>query len=76
MARAGPVAGPSPSQPAAEIVVDVAGWVRHPGVYRLPGWARLDQALRKAGGLARGADLEGVNLAAKVADGQQVIVPR
>ena len=54
----------------------VTGAVRHPGVYRLPGWARLDLALRRAGGATRGADLQAVNLAAKVSDGQQVIVPR
>lgn len=56
--------------------VHVTGAVRRPGVYRLPAWARLDLAVRRAGGAARGADLEGVNLAAKVSDGQQVVVPR
>jgi competence protein ComEA len=63
-------------RPSASAFVHVTGAVRHPGVYRLPGWARLDLAVRKAGGAAPGADLEGVNLAAKVADGQQVVVPR
>jgi competence protein ComEA len=58
------------------VYVHVTGAVRRPGVYRLPAWARLDLAVTKAGGAARGADLAGVNLAAKVADGQQVIVPR
>jgi competence protein ComEA len=56
--------------------VHVTGAVRHPGVYTLPSWARLDQALRRAGGASAKADLDGVNLAAKVADGQQVVVPR
>jgi competence protein ComEA len=56
-------------------VVHVVGAVRRPGVYRLPSWARLAAALRRAGGASAGADLQGVNLAAKVADGQQVIVP-
>jgi competence protein ComEA len=56
--------------------VYVTGAVRRPGVYRLPPWARLDLALRKAGGPDRSADLAAVNLAAKVADGQQVVVPR
>ncbi|MEX0992610.1 MAG: helix-hairpin-helix domain-containing protein [Solirubrobacterales bacterium] len=56
--------------------VYVTGAVRRPGVYELPAWARLDAAVRRAGGPARGADLEAVNLAAKVADGQQVVVPR
>ena len=56
--------------------VHVTGAVRRPGVYRLPAWARLDLAVKRAGGAVKGADLEGVNLAAKVSDGQQVIVPR
>ena len=56
--------------------VHVTGAVRRPGVYAVPAWARLDMAVRRAGGPSRGADLQGVNLAAKVADGQQVVVPR
>jgi competence protein ComEA len=56
-------------------VVHVVGAVRRPGVYRLPAWSRLAGALRRAGGATPRADLQGVNLAAKVADGQQVIVP-
>ena len=56
--------------------VHVTGAVRRPGVYRLPPSARLDQAVRRAGGPSPGADLQGVNLAAKIADGQQVVVPR
>jgi competence protein ComEA len=56
--------------------VHVAGAVRRPGVYRISTAARLDSAIRRAGGPTTRADLEGVNLAAKVADGQQVIVPR
>jgi competence protein ComEA len=59
-----------------QVYVHVTGAVRRPGVYRLPGWARLDAAVRRAGGPTRAADVEGVNLAAKVADGQQVVVPR
>jgi competence protein ComEA len=55
--------------------VHVTGAVRRPGVYRVPSWARLDAAIRRAGGTTRRADLQGVNLAAKVSDGQQVIVP-
>jgi competence protein ComEA len=59
----------------AAAVVHVVGAVRRPGVYRLPAWARLARALRRAGGATPRADLQGVNLAAKVSDGQQVIVP-
>ena len=46
--------------------VHVTGAVRRPGVYRLPSWARLDAAIRRAGGATARADLQGVNLAAKV----------
>jgi competence protein ComEA len=59
----------------AAAYVHVTGAVRRAGVYRLPSWARLDAAIRRAGGATTRADLQGVNLAAKVADGQQVIVP-
>ena len=51
-----------------DAVVQVTGAVRKPGVYRVPGWARLNAAVRRAGGPTRSADLAGVNLAAKVAD--------
>jgi len=50
--------------------------VRKPGVYRLADGARVQDAVRRAGGAGRGADLGAVNLAARVADGQQVVVPR
>jgi competence protein ComEA len=56
-------------------VVDVAGAVRRPGVYRLPSSARVDDAVREAGGATGKADLGGVNLAAKVEDGRQYLVP-
>jgi competence protein ComEA len=78
-AAAGSPGGParvSIDRPDSRVYVHVTGAVRHPGVYRLPSWARLDLAITRAGGATRGADLVGVNLAAKVADGQQVIVPR
>ena len=61
---------------AGRAYVHVTGAVRRPGVYTLPSWARLDLAVKRAGGAAADADLQGVNLAAKVADGQQVVVPR
>lgn len=57
------------------VVVDVAGAVRRPGVYRLEGTARVDDAVQRAGGATGRADLTGVNLAAKVEDGRQYIVP-
>jgi competence protein ComEA len=57
-------------------LVHVAGAVRHPGVYKLRDGERIQDAVRRAGGPRRGADLDAINLAAKVADGQQVVVPR
>jgi competence protein ComEA len=56
-------------------VVHVAGAVRRPGVYRMKAGARVRDAVRRAGGAGAGADLDAINLAAKVADGQQVVVP-
>ena len=60
---------------APVLVVDVSGAVRRPGVYRLAAGARVLEAVRRAGPRRR-ADLAGVNLAARLTDGQQVIVPR
>jgi competence protein ComEA len=57
------------------VTVHVAGAVRRPGVYLLAGGSRVNDALRRAGGPARGADLSAVNLAAKLEDGRQVLVP-
>jgi competence protein ComEA len=57
------------------VTVHVAGAVRRPGVYRLGAGARVDDALRRAGGPRGRADLAAVNLAAKLEDGRQVLVP-
>ena len=57
------------------VVVHVAGAVHRPGVYRLATGSRVDDALRRAGGAKRDADLAAVNLAAKLEDGRQVLVP-
>lgn len=59
----------------SEVLVHVAGEVRRPGVYRLKPAMRVDDAVRMAGGATRRADLAAVNLAAKVQDGRQVLVP-
>ena len=56
-------------------VVHVAGEVRRPGVYRLGSLTRVEEAVRRAGGPTRRADLNAINLAAKVEDGRQIIVP-
>jgi competence protein ComEA len=57
-------------------VVHVAGAVRRPGVYRMAAGARVEAAVRRAGGATRRADLGAVNLAAEVQDGRQILVPR
>jgi competence protein ComEA len=57
-------------------VVHVVGAVRRPGVYRLRLGQRVEDAIRRAGGPSRATDLQAINLAAKIADGQQVVVPR
>jgi competence protein ComEA len=70
----GPAASSSAS-PAAEAVVYVCGAVRSPGVVRLPKGSRVADALELAGGATARAELAAVNLAALVADGQQILVP-
>jgi competence protein ComEA len=60
---------------AARVVVDVKGAVRRPGVYRLAAGARTYDAVRRAGGMTGRADRIGVNLAARVVDGGEVVVP-
>jgi competence protein ComEA len=61
---------------ARRATVHVVGAVRDPGVYRLADGARVKDAIARAGGATGRADLQAINLAAKVADGQQVVVPR
>jgi competence protein ComEA len=62
--------------PAQRLVVHVVGAVRRPGLYRLDQGDRIADAVRRAGGATRTADLAAVNLAAPLADGVQVMVPR
>ena len=66
----------SASRPLRFLVVDVAGAVRRPGLYRLHQGARIADAIARAGGATRRADRELVNLAAPLVDGEQVLVPR
>ena len=57
-----------------QLVVDVAGAVQRPGLYRFAQGARVADAIARAGGLTRRAERTAVNLAAPLADGEQVLV--
>jgi competence protein ComEA len=71
-----PIRAAAPARPASrKIVVDVAGAVRRPGLYRLAPGTRIADAVALAGGATRKADIALVNLAAPLADGEQVVVP-
>ena len=70
------VASPSASPSPAVIVVNVAGWVRHPGVYEFRDGDRVIDALGAAGGARKGALLDALNLAALLTDAQQILVPK
>lgn len=86
---AGPSSGPPPS-PAANggpgaasaspsgtpVIIDVAGWVKDPGVYEFAQGDRVIDAVNRAGGPRKGADLSSINLAAILADGTQIVIPK
>lgn len=72
-----PVAPPTETAAAATVVVvDVVGAVRRPGLYRLEQGARIADAVARAGGATAKADVALINLAAPLADGEQVVVPK
>lgn len=66
-----PTSVPTPS----EVVVHVSGAVAAPGVYRLPSTARVLDGLEAAGGPTTDGNPQALNLAARVRDGQQIVVP-
>ncbi|MFI0190698.1 helix-hairpin-helix domain-containing protein [Streptomyces sp. NPDC017086] len=72
-AAAGP-SGETSATPGAQIVVDVGGKVRKPGILRLPAGARVADALRAAGGVRPGVSVAGLNRARFLVDGEQVVV--
>lgn len=73
------IESPTPNvnlQPAPrEVVVAMAGAVQRAGLYHLPFGSRVDDAIKAAGGARPDANLEAINLAAKVIDGEQIYVP-
>ncbi|HEX6228289.1 MAG TPA: ComEA family DNA-binding protein [Solirubrobacterales bacterium] len=71
-----PDSGISIQSGGGDVIVDVTGAVREPGVYHLPAGARVVDAVTRAGGPAPGALLEGINRAARLTDGQQIVVPK
>jgi competence protein ComEA len=73
--RNGPAGMVATASPAV-VIVDVAGWVRRPGVYEFRQGDRVIDAIRMAGGGKTGADLQSINLAALLVDGQQIVVPK
>ncbi|MFC5956387.1 helix-hairpin-helix domain-containing protein [Streptomyces pratens] len=68
------MAGTGAGTALPEIVVDVGGKVRDPGVHRLPAGSRVADALRAAGGVRPGTSTDGLNRARFLVDGEQVIV--
>jgi competence protein ComEA len=75
---ADPAAAGSPGASASastRLVVYVVGAVRRPGLYRLASGSRIADAVARAGGVTRKADPAALNLAAPIADGEQVLVP-
>jgi len=69
-------ASPATTTTSTRVVVDVVGAVRRPGLYRLGQGDRVADAVARAGGATRKADLSLVNLASLVSDGEQIVVPR
>jgi competence protein ComEA len=67
-------AAPSPKTSPEPIVVYVSGWVRHPGVFEFQQGDRVVDALDRAGGPRKGADLTSLNLASLLVDGEQILV--
>ncbi|KDN22907.1 ComEA family DNA-binding protein [Amycolatopsis rifamycinica] len=86
LAGGGPAPEPPPALPSAKpaaearaapppgLVVSVIGRVRSPGLVTVPQGARVADVLRAAGGPEPGADIRALNLARKVADGEQLAV--
>ncbi len=67
---------PSNSGNPSCVVVHVAGRVKKPGVYKLPFGARVYEAVEAAGGNLRDADMDSINLARTLRDGEKIFIPQ
>lgn len=65
---------PAKSAPGAEIVIDVVGKVRRPGIVTVPKGSRVYQAIKAAGGLKGKVDVASLNMARELTDGEQILV--
>ncbi len=74
VSSAAPIAGPQKPVPDGPVVVSVVGLVQTPGLVTLEPGARIADALDAAGGALDGADVVGLNMARRVADGEQIVV--
>ena len=70
------IAAPVAHASAPRLFVNVVGAVRRPGLYRLKDGSRVADAVVRAGGPTPRAQIELLNLAARIADGEQIVVPR
>ncbi|MEW2316699.1 ComEA family DNA-binding protein [Streptomyces bauhiniae] len=73
-AGAGAGAAAASASPGGQIVVDISGKVRDPGIRRLPSGSRVVDALKAAGGVRPGVREEGLNRARFLVDGEQIVV--
>ena len=71
-----PADGSRTTSAPADVAVHVAGAVARPGLYHLPAGSRVADAVARAGGKLPGGDLDRLNLAGRLVDGQKVLVPR
>ena len=67
---------PPVATPPVTVIVHVAGQVANPGVYAVPAGGRVADAVVAAGGTSTEADVEQLNLAARVSDGERIYVPK
>lgn len=75
-ADAAPAKAPSHPSVSPLIYVHVAGAVKHPDIYALPAGSRVVSAVKAAGGPTADADVDAINLAEKIVDGEKIYVPR